>query len=148
MAFQLPDVGIFLDLPVLALHTLGSSLGFLQLLVAFAALGFGLVGPLVGSSQLGFQGVHTGFGVGALAAQIIQLGLKLAQLFLVFQFVLLGFVGERVHVRQDIIFIEAAKHTGAESLLLYVHGIRWHGVLHPLAENLKDGAISCACSGC
>ena len=89
-----------------------------------------------------------GFGITALAAQIIQLGLKLAQLFLVFQFVLLGFVGERVHVRQDIIFIEAAKHTGAEPLLLYVHGIRWHGVLHPLAENLKSGAISCACSGC
>ena len=113
-----------------------------------AVFGLGGVGTLGGGGQFDFQGFNAAVAGTALIAQVVQLGLHLLQLAVVFQFVLLGFVGERAHVRQDIIFIEAAKHTGAEPLLLYVHGIRWHGVLHPLAENLKSGAISCACSGC
>ena len=48
VAFQLPDVGIFLDLPVLALHAFSDGLCFLQLLVAFVAFALGQVSPLVG----------------------------------------------------------------------------------------------------
>ena len=43
-----PHVGIFLDLPVLALHAFSDGLCFLQLLVAFVAFALGQVSPLVG----------------------------------------------------------------------------------------------------
>ena len=46
VAFQLPDVGIFLDLPVLALHAFSDGLCFLQLLVAFVAFALGQVSPM------------------------------------------------------------------------------------------------------
>ena len=143
VAFQLPDVGVFLGFPLGGLEGGRLFLDGLQLLVRLAALGLGRVCTLGRGSQLGLQGLHAAVGGAPLAAQLVQLGLQLLQLAVVLQLVLLGLVGQCVHVSQHVIFIKA-EQAGTKTLFLNVHRFRRHGFLHPLAKKI----IKNACSGC
>lgn len=133
VAFQLPDVGVFLGFPLGGLEGGRLFLDGLQLLVRLAALGLGRVSTLGRGSQLGLQGLHAAVGGAPLAAQLVQLGLQLLQLAVVLQLVLLGLVGQCVHVSQHVIFIKA-EQAGTKTLFLNVHRFRRHGFLHPLAK--------------
>ena len=70
VAFQLPDVGVFLGFPLGGLEGGRLFLDGLQLLVRLAALGLGRVCTLGRGSQLGLQGLHAAVGGAPLAAQL------------------------------------------------------------------------------
>ena len=130
VVLQLPDVGVFLGFALVGLVGGSLLLQRLKLLLALAAAGL----ALVGSGHLGLEGLDPAVIAALLAAQLVQTGLHLLQLAVVFQLMLLGLVGQRVHVSQHIIFIKA-EQAGTEALFLNVHRFRRHGFLHPLAEN-------------
>ena len=134
VVLQLPDVGVFLGFALVGLVGGSLLLQRLKLLLALAAAGLGGLGALVGSGHLGLEGLDPAVIAALLAAQLVQTGLHLLQLAVVLQLMLLGLVGQRVHVSQHIIFIKA-EQAGTEALFLNVHRFRRHGFLHPLAEN-------------
>ena len=143
VAFQLPDVGVFLGFPLGGTGRRPSFSTRLQLLVRLAALGLGRVSTLGRGSQLGLQGLHAAVGGAPLAAQLVQLGLQLLQLAVVLQLVLLGLVGQCVHVSQHVIFIKA-EQAGTKTLFLMLQSVQtaW------LFTSSRKKIIKNACSGC
>ena len=145
MALELPVVGILLAFLLAGLVCIQLFLQIFQLFLTLAALGFRHIGTLGSRVRLRLDSFHAGIGIRTLAAQRFQFRLDPTQLLLVFHFMLLGFVGQSVHIRQHIVFIKS-EQTGTEPLFLNVLSFRWHGVLHPLAA--KWLKIRSACSEC